>query len=164
MRKLLGYLSAIFAIILLDQYTKYFVASHFYVGESLPVIKGFFNLTYVRNTGAAFGFAGAFDTWMRYGLILVLPVVACVWITVLLIKSAKKGNLVPWAYTLILAGAIGNLIDRFRLDYVVDFLDFHIGSSHFDVFNVADSSISIAAGLLIIDFIIQKKETKALKT
>ena len=65
-----------------------------------------------------------------------------------------------WAYALILGGAIGNLIDRFQLDYVVDFFDFYQGSYHFATFNVADAAISIAAGLLIIDFVFQQTKKK----
>ena len=72
----------------------------------------------------------------------------------------EKNLLLGTAYSLILAGAIGNLIDRFRLSYVVDFIDFYIGNSHFPAFNIADSSISIAAGILIYDFILEIKEKR----
>ncbi len=62
-----------------------------------------------------------------------------------------------WAYALILGGAIGNIIDRIRLDYVVDFFDFYYGTKHFATFNVADSAITLAAGLIIIDFFVNKR-------
>lgn len=164
MKKLVLLIALAVVIIVVDQWTKIYVAGHFYIGESVSVIDGFFNLTYVRNSGAAFGFGGAFDDWVRYSMFRALPVVACVWLLVLMVKSYKEEALLSLSYSLILGGAIGNLIDRFRLDYVIDFFDFYWGKSHFATFNVADAAISVAAGLLIIDFFIQKKKEKDAKT
>jgi signal peptidase II len=144
-------------IIIIDQWTKYLVDTKFFVGESVAVIKGFFNLTYVRNSGAAFGFGGEYSNWFRYTMFRALPVGACLWIMWMLIKS-KSHLLLDIAYSFILGGAIGNLIDRFRLDYVIDMFDFYYGKSHFATFNVADAMISIAAGLVILDFFLQKKK------
>ena len=157
------YLFVIFAIIVFDQYTKYLVASNFYLGESVKVIDGLLNFTYARNMGAAFSFGGNFENWLRYLLFLALPVVACVWLFALLIKSFKGPRMLSWAYALILGGAIGNLIDRFRLDYVVDFIDFYQGDAHFATFNIADSAISVAAGLLILDYFLNRKQEKEMK-
>ncbi len=148
------------AIILVDQFTKGAVQSNFYHGESIPIIEGFFNLTYVRNPGAAFGMgANAHDT-VRAIFFLALPVLACFWLIWLVWSTRKTNALLCYAYSLIFAGAVGNLIDRFSLNYVVDFLDFYIGQSHFPAFNVADSAISIAAVLIIIDFLIQIKKER----
>ena len=148
------------AIILVDQFTKGAIQSSFYHGESITVIDGFFNLTYVRNPGAAFGMgANAHDT-LRAIFFLALPVIACFWLLWLIWTTRKTSALLCTAYSLIFAGAVGNLIDRFSLNYVVDFLDFYWGQSHFPAFNVADSAISIAAGLIIIDFFIQMKKEK----
>ncbi len=158
MKKLLLYIAFIVGIIVLDQWSKYYVFKHFYLGESVPVIDGFFNLTYVRNSGAAFGFGGAFHNYIRYTLFLALPVIACFVLFYLLLKSLKGNAIMSWAYALILGGAIGNLIDRFRLDFVVDFFDFYIGKHHFATFNIADSAITIAAGLIILDYFLQKQE------
>ncbi len=160
MKKLIFLLLSIVVIIVVDQWSKIYVANNFYVGESIKVIDGLMNFTYVRNTGAAFGFGGAFQDWIRYTIFRALPVIACVWLFVLLIKSYKDKLLLSSAYALILAGAIGNLIDRFRLDYVIDFFDFYYGKSHFSVFNVADSAISVAAGLLIIDYFRERSREK----
>lgn len=160
MKKLIPYFIVLIAIVIADQWSKIYVFNNFYVGESIPVIDGFFNLTYVRNSGAAFGFGGQFDTWIRYTLFRAIPVIACFWLFALMVKSIKGPKIMTWAYTLILGGAIGNLIDRFRLDFVVDFFDFYIGTSHFATFNIADSAISIAAGLIILDFIFEKKSTQ----
>ena len=144
----------VIVVIVLDQITKYYISEHFYVGESVNVIEGFFNFTYARNSGAAFGFGGEFHNWLRYALFLALPVFACIWLCYLLLTSVKSSLFLFYAYGLILGGAIGNLIDRFRLDYVVDFFDFYYGPHHFATFNIADTAISVAAGFLIIDYII----------
>ena len=160
MRKVVPYLIVIIAIVIIDQWSKYLVSHSFYIGESLTVIDGFFNFTYVKNPGAAFGFGGNYSDVIRFLLFKALPVIACIWLLILMVKSLKGPLIMTWAYALILGGAIGNLIDRFRLDYVVDFFDFYYGTSHFATFNVADSAISVAAGLLIIDFFLQKKEEK----
>lgn len=167
MKKLIILIIITVLIIIVDQWSKIHVANNFFVGESVKVIDGFFNFTYVRNSGAAFGFGGAFDNWIRYSIFRALPVVACIWLGVLLVKSYKTQYLLSLAYALILGGAIGNLIDRFRLDYVIDFFDFYYGKNHFATFNVADSAISIAAGLLVIDYFIihikTKKEKESIK-
>ncbi|MFT6632584.1 MAG: signal peptidase II [Bacteriovoracaceae bacterium] len=161
MKKLSLYILLIVVLVIIDQVSKIYVAGNFYLGESVPVIDGFFNFTYVRNPGAAFGFGGAFHNWIRYSLFLALPVLACLWLVVLLVKSLAGSKVMTYAYTLILAGAIGNLIDRFRLDYVIDFFDFYIGRHHFATFNVADSAITIAAGLIILDFFQEKKRNNS---
>lgn len=147
-------------IIIIDQWSKYAVDTKFYVGESVPVLKGFFNLTYVRNSGAAFGFGGEYSNWFRYTMFRALPVGACFWLVWMLIKI-KSPPLLNIAYSLILGGAVGNLIDRFRLDYVIDMFDFYYNKNHFATFNVADSAITVAAGLVIIDFFVQRKKDQA---
>ncbi len=159
-KKTIPYLVSIIFLIILDQYTKYLITGTFgfELGESIPVIDGLFNITYVRNPGAAFGFLAHASDAIRKPLFLLVPVIACVWLLWLLGKSVGVNRLLAVAYALIFAGAVGNLIDRFRLDYVVDFLDFHMGGSHFPAFNVADSCISIAAGLIIIDLFLQMKK------
>ncbi len=139
-------------IILVDQVTKGIVQAKFFLGETTPVIEGFFNFTYVKNPGAAFGFLASAPLEVRQFMFLLLPVIACFWLVTLIWKTRNENALLCLAYSLILAGAIGNLIDRFTLGYVVDFLDFYYEKNHFPAFNVADSSITIAAFLLIIDF------------
>jgi signal peptidase II len=144
-------------IILVDQLTKGAVQSNFYLGESVVVIDGFFNLTFVTNSGAAFGFGGQFNDWIRYVLFLFVPVVACLGIFYWLIKTISGPLHMSIAYALILGGAVGNLIDRFSLNYVVDFFDFYYGSYHFATFNVADSAITVAGGILVVDYLLQLK-------
>jgi signal peptidase II len=148
-------------LIIVDQLSKGAVQTSMYWGQSIPVIDGFFSFTYVKNTGAAFGFLAGAHEMIRQGMFLLLPVIFCGWIFVILCKTLKGPFYVSLAYALILAGAVGNLIDRFSLGYVVDFLHFYLFDYHFYVFNIADSCITVAAGLLIIDFFQQLKQKKA---
>lgn len=149
-------------LIIVDQLSKGAIQESFFYGETLPVINGFFSLAYVKNTGAAFGFGAGGPEWFRQIFFLALPVFFCGWIFVQLVKSLKGPFFISLAYALIIAGAIGNLIDRFLLGYVVDFLMFYWKDEthHFPAFNIADSCITVAAGLLIIDFFIQLKNSK----
>ncbi len=150
-------------IIIVDQITKGIVQQRFYLGESIPVISNFFNLTYVRNPGAAFGMLAYAPDYIRTPLFFALPVIACFWLIYLVWSTRNKNFLHCLAYSLIFSGAVGNLIDRFSMNYVVDFFDFFIGTHHFAAFNVADSSITIAAIILIVDIVIlsKKKEENA---
>lgn len=151
-------------LILADQFSKAGIEANYRLGEITPIIDGFFNITYVKNTGAAFGMgAGASDFWRRL-LFLFIPVLACGYLVYLIWTTRKQKFILGLAYSLILAGAIGNLIDRFSAGYVVDLFDFYIGTSHFAAFNIADSCITIAAGLLIIDFFMELKASKNKKS
>jgi signal peptidase II len=151
-------------LIIVDQLSKGAIQSSLFYGQTIPVIKGFFSIAYVKNTGAAFGFGQDGPEWFRQIFFLGLPVIFCGWIFVILVKTLKGPFYISLAYALIIAGAIGNLIDRFSLGYVVDFLMFYWKdeANHFPAFNVADSCITIAAGLLIIDFFQQLKAKKAI--
>ncbi|MBL6988205.1 MAG: signal peptidase II [Bacteriovoracaceae bacterium] len=158
MRKLF-WMSLLFVIIVvLDQVTKVAITNNFMVRDSVTVIDGLFNITYVRNPGAAWGFMATASKTVRAVLFLFIPVVACFGFVYLIWRTRKDSVLLTLTYTLILAGAVGNLIDRFRLGYVIDFFDFHLMGKHFPAFNVADSSITIAAFLLIYDFFMQLKK------
>ena len=138
------------AIVLTDQLTKGAIQSNFALGEGIVVIDNFFNLIHAQNTGAAWSIGANSSGAVRVIFLLFLPVVACFWL-LHLIWTTRRGSFLPClSYSLILAGAIGNLIDRFSLGYVVDFFDFYINHSHFPTFNVADSSISVAVGLLLL--------------
>lgn len=147
-------------IVISDQITKAVIQERLYLGQAIKVIDGFFNITYVKNPGAAFGFMAGANESLRKFLFLLIPVLACFWLLYLIWGVRNKNKLLCFAYSMILAGAIGNLIDRFTLGYVVDFLEFYLHKSYFPAFNVADSSISIAAGLLILDYIIDFKNKK----
>jgi signal peptidase II len=147
-------------LIIIDQVTKGMVQSKFYLGESVAVIEGFFNFTYVRNPGAAFGMGAQSHDFVRMIFFKIVPILACFGLIYWIWKSRNENKLLNVAYSLILAGAVGNLIDRILLGYVVDFLDFYYRTNHFPAFNVADSCITIAAGLIIVDYIIEIKQKK----
>lgn len=147
-------------IIVIDQWSKIYVDTNFYLGESYKVIDGLFNLAYVRNSGAAFGSFGESHHWIRLLVLRIIPVFACLWLCYAVVKYKKNTMLINISYALILGGAVGNLIDRFRLDYVIDMFDFYQGTAHFATFNVADAAISTAAGLLIIDYLMNLKTEK----
>ena len=138
-------------IVLLDQLTKAAIQSNFAYGESKVIVEGLFSLTHVRNTGGAFGLLAGSGNSVRMLLFLLLPVVACFWLARLIWHHRHQHPLSGITYGLILAGAVGNLIDRFAYDYVVDFLDFYWQTAHFPAFNVADSAISTGATLLVVD-------------
>ena len=154
------------AIIIGDQITKGLIQQKFFLGESIPVIPNLFHLTYVRNPGAAFGMLAYAPEYIRTPLFFALPVVACFWLVFLIWSNRNKNFIHCLSYSLIFAGAVGNLIDRFSMNYVVDFFDFFWGTHHFAAFNIADSSISIAAILLIFDllFLNKKKEESVTST
>ena len=152
-------------LIIVDQLSKGAIQSSLQLGQSIPVIEGFFSIAYVQNTGAAFGFGAGAHDYFRITMFLVLPVFFCFWIFYMLVKTIKDAFYMSLAYALILAGAVGNLIDRFSLGYVVDFFLFYWKDevNHFPAFNVADSCITVAAGLLIYDYFVQLKAQRAQK-
>lgn len=135
-------------VVLADQLTKGAVQSTLAWGESVPVIDGLFSITHVRNPGAAWGLGASATGAARTVFLLALPVVACVWL-VHLIWTTRGSPVLSVAYALVLSGAVGNLIDRFSLGYVVDFLDVYVGDAHFPAFNVADSAITVGAVALV---------------
>jgi signal peptidase II len=136
-------------VILLDQLTKIVVLKLFVFQELKPVTS-FFNLTLLYNPGAAWGFLGDAGGWQRY-LFTGIAFGAVAYILYLLRQHSSQ-RLFCWALSLVMGGAIGNVIDRMVHGKVVDFLDFHFGSlGHFPAFNVADSAITIGAILFIYD-------------
>lgn len=148
------------AVIALDQITKAAISSRFVMHESFPVINGFFNLVYVMNPGAAFGFLASASATFRYIFFIGITCLALVLIIYYLIKNEKGSIISVISLTLIFGGAIGNLIDRIRFGEVVDFLDFYISTFHWPAFNVADSAISIGAALMIWEIIFGSKKRK----
>ncbi|MBM3224545.1 MAG: signal peptidase II [Candidatus Tectomicrobia bacterium] len=143
--------SVVFGILVLDQVTKLYVHQTFALHESRPVIANFFSFTYVRNSGAAFGMlAQQSPTFIR----LFFPTVTAVALLGLGIYFARvpaQYVLRLWGLCLIIAGALGNGVDRLWLGQVIDFIDVHWHTYHWPAFNVADSSICIGVGLLMLD-------------
>lgn len=157
---LLGVVVAI--VLVVDQITKYFIYSRFRLGESIPVIADLFSITYVRNTGAAFGLFHRAPTWFRDPFFIVVPVIALIVISTLLISVPRDKKLPQLGLALIFSGAIGNLIDRVRFGYVVDFLDVYWKEHHWPAFNVADSCIVVGVGIvLLLSFFEEKHKNEA---
>jgi signal peptidase II len=117
--------------------------------QSIPVIP-YFNLTYVHNTGAAFSFlsqAGGWQRWFFAGLALTVSVVITIWLA----RLKKHETLLAVALSLVLGGAVGNLIDRLLYGYVIDFLDVYYQDWHWPAFNIADSAITLGVALMLIE-------------
>ena len=145
-------------VIVLDQLSKMWITDNFAYGESLYVLS-VFNVVLVHNSGAAFSFlsdAGGMQRW----LFSIIAVVASIWIAWLLRKHAGQ-TLFALALSLILGGALGNLVDRIAYGYVVDFLSFHWNQYYFPAFNIADSAITCGAFLLIFDSFKESKHGSA---
>jgi signal peptidase II len=148
------------AIIFLDQWSKNVILSKFQLGESISVVSSFFNITYVRNTGAAFGFLATAHSAFRVPFFIIVPLVALLIIGLMFRRLPDREVLMSSALALVMGGAVGNLIDRVQHGFVVDFLDFHWKySAHFPAFNVADSAICVGVGLMMLDA--AKKEGKS---
>ncbi len=148
-RKLTVLLATVLLGVALDQFTKFLVLTYLPLGALVPVVRGFFNLVHVHNRGAAFGLLSTLSpefAWIFFiaATSLVVVVVGYLWY-----KLPETAGLAALGYSLILAGAVGNLIDRVRLGEVVDFLDFYLGRYHWPAFNVADSLVCLGAGLLV---------------
>ena len=139
-------------VLLLDQFTKVLVLGAFQLGDITP-ITSFFNLVRVHNHGAAFSFLAGAGGWQRW-FFTGIGVAAAIFI-VWMLRAHPGQKLFSLAISLILGGAIGNVIDRLLHGYVVDFLDFYWGTWHFPAFNVADAGISVGAALLILDEILR---------
>ena len=149
------YLIITLSVIVLDAWSKWLVSTHIDTHEAIPVIPDFFQLVHVRNTGAAFGI-GANATSQFVPLLLNIGAIGvfCI-VVVYAFRAAVTDRVLQTGLHLILGGAIGNLIDRFRLGYVVDFLDVYVNFGgqphHWPAFNVADSAICIGICLLFLD-------------
>ena len=148
MKKKYAILMIIFICLsILDQWTKHLVHTKFAWGETKPIITGFFSLTYVRNSGAAFGILHKAPPKFRDPFFIVIPLLALFIILFLFMRLQDNQVLDAIALSLILSGAIGNLIDRLRFGYVIDFLDFFVGTYHWPAFNVADSCIVVGVSI-----------------
>ncbi len=144
--RLSAWLALSAVIIVLDQASKAWIMAAFRPGESLTVAP-FFDLVLVFNRGAAFSFLSSAAGWQRW-FFVALALGISVWIVRMLQRHAQE-LLEPLALTLVLGGALGNVIDRLAHSAVVDFLYFHIGSHYWPAFNVADSAICIGVALML---------------
>jgi signal peptidase II len=146
-----------FAVLLLDQASKWVVIKEMSLGESIPIVENFFYLTSHRNAGAAFGILQN-QRWF----FIIVTIIVVIGIIYYLLKIKNDKPLMAWSLAFILGGALGNFIDRVRFGEVVDFFDIKlsIGAFYYDypIFNVADSFLVIGVGLVLLDTILETIE------
>lgn len=138
------------SVLLLDQITKYIAKSNLYEGQSIEVVPNFFNFTLVYNPGAAFGMFGGLPDFWRRTVLIAVSIIALIVVFRFMLNEAKEDRWAQAALAGVLGGAIGNIIDRFRFDAVVDFLDFYVKEHHWPAFNIADSAISVGVFVLVV--------------
>jgi len=153
------WLLVVFAIIFVDQYSKFLVVERLNLFDRLT-LTAFLDFTRLHNTGAAFSIFASDSGWQRWPLTLISAGVGTTLIGWLVRNAAKSPVLLNTAFAMIAGGAIGNLIDRLNQGYVVDFILFHIGQWHYPTFNVADSCITIGLILFLIDTYRSSKRAK----
>ncbi len=153
----LGYLAAAGAVFLIDQTTKSWAQARLRLKDDIEVIPGLLNLAYAENTGVAFSMFDDHGNTGRWALSAV-AVIAAVLVLYFFWRTPRSDDRVLGSLSLLLAGIIGNVTDRSRLGYVVDFIDFHVGGWHYPTFNVADMAIVLGAGLLILDMFLTKNK------
>ncbi|HLO00321.1 MAG TPA: signal peptidase II [Pyrinomonadaceae bacterium] len=152
-----GYLLASFGIYMVDQSSKAWAVRALRHGDGQTIIPSFLNFVYTENRGIAFGQlqeGGSFGRWF----FVVLAIAAAIAVFYYFVRTPRNDDRVLGACALLLAGIAGNLTDRARLGYVIDFIALHAGSWHWPTFNVADASISIGALLLAYDLIFEKRK------
>jgi len=163
-KNLLMFILGAAVIVVVDQITKSAVMARFSLHETLEIIPGLFNLVYVMNPGAAFGFLADASATFRYVFFIGITIAAAGLIVYYLVKSNLRNMLLAVSLTLIFGGAVGNLIDRLRFGAVVDFLDVYIGAAHWPAFNVADSAITCGAILMIWEMLRNRKSKQTSST
>ena len=158
MKKLRQYLFLVIVsgtVLIFDQVTKALIQRTMQLHESIPIIGPVFSITYIRNPGAAFGLFAQHGNGLRTAFFITISVVAVIFLAALFAKTPPQARLGRLSISLVMGGALGNLIDRLRFGEVIDFLDFYIGRYHWPAFNVADSCISTGVALLIWHFMRQ---------
>jgi signal peptidase II len=148
----------VLSIVGLDQISKAYIANSMYLHESIPVIPGYFNLTYIRNPGAAFGIMGTTSSGFRLIFFFLTSLFAIGLLITIFLRLDSGDWWGQMTIASIFGGAIGNFIDRIRYGEVIDFLDFHVSGYHWPAFNVADMAISIGVCSLLLLFAFEKRK------
>ena len=157
----LAYLVIAGGVFMIDQTSKAWAVRRLRFGDDFTVISGFLNFAYAQNTGAAFSMLDDHGDTGRWGL-SVVALIAAALVVYFFWRTPRSDDRILGALALLLAGIAGNVADRMRLGFVVDFIDVQFGSWHYPTFNVADASICIGAALLIIDmFLVKKKRAES---
>jgi signal peptidase II len=159
----LGYLLAAGAVFMIDQTTKAWAVRRLRFGDVKEVIPNFLNFSYATNPGVAFSMFDGHGDAGRWGLSIVALVAASL-VLYFFWRTPRTDDRILGALCLLLAGIVGNVVDRIRLGFVVDFIDVQFGSWHYPTFNVADMAICIGAGLLILDMFLSKKKESEIKS
>ncbi|MFT6589686.1 MAG: signal peptidase II [Rhodoferax sp.] len=154
---MLPWLGLALILLIADQFTKVLIIGYYQHGDS-TLVTSFFNVVRVHNSGAAFSFLAGASGWQRWFFTAIG--LAAALLILWMLKSHAGQKLFAFALACILAGALGNVIDRVLYGYVVDFLDFHWGGKHFPAFNIADSAISIGAVCLILDELLRVRRSR----
>lgn len=155
---MLAFFTIIVAVVCLDQVTKLWIMDHFVLHESRVVIADLFNLTYLTNNGAAFSILAGQPALWRQIFFLCTAGAALVFIWIAQRSYGRRSLWYTVALSLIAGGAIGNMIDRIRLGFVVDFLDVYVGTSHWPAFNIADSAITVGVLVFIVNNLLFDRE------
>jgi signal peptidase II len=153
----LPYFFLVLFVLLLDRWTKWLIDTRLLLNQTIQVIDGFFNITYVRNTGVAFGILDPIRSPLKSTLLALLTIAAATGVAVYSWRTPMTQRLLQAALSLILAGALGNLYDRLHYGYVIDFIEVYFRNYRWPSFNVADSAITSGVGLLAIE--IFRKDT-----
>uniref|UniRef100_UPI004057931C signal peptidase II n=1 Tax=Candidatus Electrothrix sp. TaxID=2170559 RepID=UPI004057931C len=148
-------------VIVGDQLTKLWVLDNFALYDSRVIIPGFFNLTFLRNSGAAFGMLSGMPLLWRQIFFITIAVVALVALVLMQRRMGKENSWYTVCFALIGGGAVGNVVDRVLYGSVVDFLDVYIGKYHWPAFNVADSGITVGVTIFLLLQIFEKEEEKS---
>ena len=155
----LGYLAIAGGVFMIDQVTKAWAIRRLRFGDDISVIQGFLNFAYAQNTGVAFSMLDDHGSTGRWGL-SVVAFVAGALVLYFFWRTPRSDDRILGALALLLAGIAGNVTDRMRLGFVVDFIDVQFGSWHYPTFNVADMAICVGAGLMILDMFMTRKDPK----
>jgi signal peptidase II len=150
--------AVVLTIIVVDQVTKAYIDGSMYLHQSISIIPGYFNLTYIRNPGAAFGIMGTTSSGFRLVFFFLTSILAMGLLITIFLRLDSSDWWGQLTIASIFGGAIGNFIDRLQYGEVIDFLDFYINSYHWPAFNVADSAISVGVVSLLLLFAFEKRK------
>ena len=153
----LPYAALVFLILGLDRWSKWLIHSRLLLNQTIPIIDGFFNITYVRNTGVAFGILDAASLPLKSAALAILTIAAIAGVIVYSLRTPINQRLLQLALSLILAGALGNLYDRVHYSYVIDFIEVYFRDYRWPSFNLADSAITAGVALLAVQVL--RKDT-----
>src|SRR4030095_10853346 len=153
----LPYMILIFAILGLDRWTKWLIHSRLLLNQTIPIIDGFFNITYVRNTGVAFGILDAASLPLKSAALAILTIAAIAGLIVYSWRTPLNQKMLQVGLSLILAGALGNLYDRINYRYVIDFIEVYFRTYRWPSFNIAYSAITVGVAFLALE--IFRKDT-----